>query len=89
MNEYRIMMGRAPVKIDERLVRAARGHSIEMRTKGYFAHESATPGHESPGKRCALQGYSGGVGENIAKGMGTGRAARSTAGSTRAATTAT
>jgi uncharacterized protein YkwD len=75
VNEYRIMMGRPPVKIDERLVRAARGHSIEMRTKGYFAHESPTPGLESPGKRCALQGYGGGTGENIAKGMGTGRAA--------------
>ncbi len=75
VNEYRMMMGRTAVKIDERLQRAARGHSIEMRLKGYFAHESPTPGLESPGKRCAREGYGGGTGENIAFGVTTGRAA--------------
>ncbi len=75
VNEYRIMMGRTAVKIDERLVRAARGHSIEMRLKNYFAHESPTPGLESPGKRCAREGYGGGTGENIAWGVTSGRAA--------------
>lgn len=75
VNEYRMMMGRTAVKIDERLERGARGHSIEMRLKGYFAHESPTPGLESPGKRCAREGYGSGVGENIAFGVTSGRAA--------------
>lgn len=70
VNAYRIMMGRQAVKLEERLVRAARGHSIEMRTLNYFAHESPTPGRESPGKRCALEGYASGVSENIAFGSG-------------------
>ncbi|MCC7139749.1 MAG: FHA domain-containing protein [Planctomycetes bacterium] len=70
VNRYRMMMGRRAVKIEERLVRGARGHSIEMRVLKYFAHESPTPGLESPGKRCAREGYSGGVSENIAWGTG-------------------
>jgi len=69
VNRYRIMMGRQAVKLEERLTRAARGHSREMRTLNYFAHESPTPGRESPGKRCAVEGYSGGS-ENIAYGSG-------------------
>ncbi|MBL9086944.1 MAG: FHA domain-containing protein [Planctomycetia bacterium] len=69
VNAYRIMMGRQAVKLEERLTRAARGHSIEMRDLNYFAHESPTPGKESPGKRCAIEGYSGGS-ENIAFGSG-------------------
>ncbi len=75
VNEYRRMMGRPAVKVDERLVRAARGHSIHMRRNGYFAHDNATPGLETPGKRAARQGYGGGVGENIAVGPSTGRQA--------------
>ena len=75
VNAYRIMMGRQAVKLDERLVRAARGHSLEMARLKYFAHESPTPGLESPGKRCAREGYSGGTGENIAMGT-THRAGR-------------
>jgi uncharacterized protein YkwD len=75
VNEYRMMMGRHPVKIDERLVRAARGHSIEMVKLDYFAHESPTAGLRSPGERAAKEGYGGGVGENIATGAGTGREA--------------
>jgi|GEM_PF-1620314 len=69
VNRYRIMMGRQAVKLEERLTRAARGHSREMRTLNYFAHESPTPGRESPVKRCAVEGYSGGS-ENIAYGSG-------------------
>ena len=46
-----------------------------MRLKDYFAHESPTPGLESPGKRCAREGYGGGTGENIAWGVTSGRAA--------------
>ena len=75
VNEYRIMMGLPAVKIHERLVRAARGHSKHMRLNAYFAHESPTPGLETPGKRAARQGYTGGVGENISMGLDTGRGA--------------
>jgi tetratricopeptide (TPR) repeat protein len=77
VNEYRIMFGRQAVRINERLVRCARGHSIEMRVKDYFAHESPTPGLVSPQQRAALQGYGGGVSENIAMSSGSmsGRAA--------------
>lgn len=75
VNEYRIMMGRAPVKIEERLVRAARGHSRHMNQNGYFAHEAPAQFADllTPGHRARRQGYGGGVGENIAWGMPTGR----------------
>lgn len=75
VNEYRILMGRPAVKIHERLVRAARGHSKHMRLHGYFSHDSTLPGLETPGKRAARQGYAGGVGENISMGRETGRGA--------------
>ena len=46
VNEYRMMMGRWAVKINERLTRAARGHSHHMRENDYFAHN--VPGHKNP-----------------------------------------
>src|SRR5262245_59253893 len=74
VNEYRMMMGRAAVKIEERLVRSARGHSRHMRDHDYFAHENpAYPEVKDPGTRARRQGYGGGVGENIAWGTPTGR----------------
>ena len=79
VNEYRMMMGLLAVKIDEKLVRAARGHSRHMATNGYFAHDVpppyATPTNRSPGLRAKQQGFGGGVGENIARGPGTGHGA--------------
>ena len=80
VNEYRMMMGLEAVKINERLVRASRGHSRHMREQGYFAHDvpankGATPQNRTPGARAKVQGYGGGVGENIAMGPGTGRGA--------------
>ncbi len=80
VNEYRMMMGLQAVKIDERLVRAARGHSRHMRENGYFAHDvpadrGATAENRTPGARAQRQGYGGGVGENIARGPSTGRGA--------------
>jgi uncharacterized protein YkwD len=73
VNEYRMMMGRTAVKIEERLLRAARGHSRHMRENNYFSHDTTTPGLETPGKRAARQGYGGGVGENIYVGSASGR----------------
>lgn len=75
VNEYRWMMGLRCVKIDERLVRAARKHSIEMRQLGYFAHPSPTASLRSPGLRARREGYGGGVSENIAQGPASGHAA--------------
>ncbi|MCB9824542.1 MAG: FHA domain-containing protein [Planctomycetes bacterium] len=78
VNEYRMMMGLNAVKIHERLVRAARGHSRHMKENGYFAHDvpadkGANAENRSPGARAKAQGYGGGVGENIAMGLHSGR----------------
>jgi uncharacterized protein YkwD len=70
-NAYRLMMGRRAVMIDDRLVLAARGHSEEMASIGYFAHDSPTPGRKSPSDRARLAGWGGGVSENIARGAPT------------------
>ncbi len=80
VNEYRFMMGLYSVKINERLVRAARGHSRHMKENNYFAHnvppgKNQTPQNVTPGARAKRQGYGGGVGENIAMGRNTGRGA--------------
>ena len=79
VNDYRMMMGLAAVKIEERLVRAARGHSRHMAQNQYFAHDVpapyATPENRSPGARAARQGFGSGVGENIARGPSTGHGA--------------
>jgi hypothetical protein len=69
VGDYREMLGLRVLEIDERLVRAARKHSAEMHELGYFSHTSPTPGLESPGRRCAREGYHGGGAENIAVGM--------------------
>jgi uncharacterized protein YkwD len=74
-NDYRMKMGRLPVEIDERLVKCCKKHSQEMNRLGYFSHTSPTKGRETPGKRAALEGYEGGVGENIFTGMGSAGAA--------------
>ncbi len=79
VNEYRMMMGLRAVRIEERMLRAARGHSKHMREKRYFAHNVPPPhangSNRTPGIRAKLQGYGGGVGENIAMGPSTGRGA--------------
>jgi uncharacterized protein YkwD len=74
-NAYRLMMGRRPLMIDDRLVRCARGHSEEMSALGYFDHHSPTPGRNGPSDRARLAGWGGGVSENIAWGSPTPAAA--------------
>jgi hypothetical protein len=60
------------LRIDNRLVKAARGHSIDMGKRGFFAHEApANPatgeGPTGPAERMRKQGYNGfGFSENIA-----------------------
>ncbi|MBL8843624.1 MAG: hypothetical protein JNL90_19035 [Planctomycetes bacterium] len=65
-NDYRRMMGRPLLEIDERLVRAARKHSEEMDALHYFSHGSPVAANASFGGRCAREGYRGASGENIA-----------------------
>ncbi len=68
-NDYRHMMGHHCVYIDDRLVKAARGHSAYMQSSGKFAHN--IPGHPdgaSPGQRCKKAGYTGNASENISMG---------------------
>ncbi|MEQ8765120.1 MAG: CAP domain-containing protein [Planctomycetota bacterium] len=74
-NEYRVMMGRQALLLDARLVEAARGHCEEMSLLGYFAHDSPTPGRETPGKRMILAGYPRPAGENIYTGSSSATAA--------------
>jgi uncharacterized protein YkwD len=73
-NKYRMMFGLKALKIDERLVQAARKHSTEMVKLNYFDHTSPTPENRSPDMRCRREGanYSG---ENIAYGNKTGQGA--------------
>jgi uncharacterized protein YkwD len=57
------------LRTDDRLVAAARGHSVDMATRDYFDHES--PEGEGPGERAAAEGYPDWSGENIAMGYST------------------
>jgi hypothetical protein len=64
------------VRIDDRLVSSARGHSLDMAKRGYFAHEApANPATGEPATtpfdRMAKAGYSGlEASENIAQAGG-------------------
>ena len=67
LNDYRRMMGRGPLAPHIQLMRAARKHSQEMETLGYFSHTSPTPARRSPTLRAKLEGYGGSCAENIAR----------------------
>ncbi len=71
INTYRVLMGRLPMELDERLVLSARGHSREMSRLRYMAHDSPRPENETSSLRATHRGWSGGVSENIHKGSGT------------------
>lgn len=64
LNLMRLLVGQNALRIDPKLCEAARGHSEDMKTLGFFAHESPVPGKKSPSDRAAKAGTSGG-GENI------------------------
>jgi hypothetical protein len=66
-NQYRIVFGRTPLRLDVRLFDAAREHCKDMKEHDFFAHESPLPGKRTPGDRAARHGTSAG-GENIYKG---------------------
>jgi uncharacterized protein YkwD len=60
----------APLSIDAALHCAARNHSLDMATRGYFDHES--PEGEEFSERFARAGFEGSfMAENIAKGQST------------------
>jgi uncharacterized protein YkwD len=64
MNAVRQSHGLAPLRVDFRLVRAARSHSADMMRRQYFAHGAL-------GRRAARSGARGPVfGEDLAWGRG-------------------
>jgi uncharacterized protein YkwD len=68
LNDWRMLVGLSPCIIDPRLCAAARGHSKDMKEKGFFAHESPVSGKEDPWKRAKLEGTSANS-ENIYAGI--------------------
>jgi cysteine-rich secretory family protein len=63
-NLYRILLGKAPLKINANLCDAARDHSKDMFELKFFAHESPVPGKRTPGDR-AQRFKASASGENI------------------------
>lgn len=69
-NAARAEQGCGPLRIDEKLRAAARGHSDDMAAKGYFDHTSADG--RSPWDRIKAAGYKSSMfAENIARGQAT------------------
>jgi hypothetical protein len=66
-NLYRILMGKAPLKLNPKLCDAAREHCQDMVERNFFDHESPVPGKRSVSDRARLHGASAG-GENILMG---------------------
>jgi uncharacterized protein YkwD len=71
-NAERAKEGCKPLRIDSRLVVAARKHSADMAANNYFDHTSRNG--DSPWKRMEDAGYSSPGAENIAKGYPTAAA---------------
>ncbi len=65
VNDYREMMGRRRLFIDARLCRATRKHSEECNKAGRIWHNGPDG---TPQTRARAEGYTGGVGENVAIG---------------------
>jgi uncharacterized protein YkwD len=66
MNSVRTSRGLAPLRVDARLLRAARGHSVDMMNRQYFAHGSVA-------SRALAHCARGPVfGEDLAWGIGVG-----------------
>lgn len=66
LNQERGLMGLRPLHLEEKLSTAATGHSQDMESMGFFAHQSPVEGKETPKKRADEAGYGGGwSGENI------------------------
>jgi len=74
LNRLRFLLGLPLVRIDDKLTQAARDHSQDMVSLGFFDHTSPVPGKRTPGDRAARFGTSGGA-ENIAVGQERGAGA--------------
>lgn len=74
LNRLRFLLGLPLLRIDPKLSAAARDHSTDMVTLGFFAHESPVAGKRTPGDRASRFGSSAGA-ENIAAGQETGAGA--------------
>ena len=70
LNVLRLLSGSKPLKIDVRLCAAARDHARDMKTKGFFSHQSPLPGKASFTDRAKNFGTSA-TAENIAYGQQT------------------
>jgi uncharacterized protein YkwD len=80
LNAARSAHGLRPLRLDARLSRASRSHSLDMAANRYFAHESRNGARFSA--RIASTGWMSGrrswsVGENLAWGSGTQATPRS------------
>ncbi|QKW39260.1 CAP domain-containing protein [Actinomadura sp. NAK00032] len=71
-NAERAKEGCRALRVDQRLVTAARKHSADMAANGYFDHTSRNG--DSPWKRMEDAGYTSPGAENIAKGYPTAAA---------------
>lgn len=67
VNEERAKVGAAPVVRDPRLEFAARQHSWDMNTFGYFGHVSPSKDVAEPQQRAWMTGYYAPAGENCVK----------------------
>ncbi|MGJ8695327.1 MAG: CAP domain-containing protein [Verrucomicrobiaceae bacterium] len=66
LNANRTLFGIPPLLINERLSAAAKGHSVDMATLGFFAHESPVEGKKSPWDRARVAKFQHqATGENI------------------------
>ncbi|WP_344282785.1 CAP domain-containing protein, partial [Actinomadura napierensis] len=71
-NAERAKAGCDALRVDRRLVTAARAHSADMAANDYFDHDS--PNGDSPWMRMREAGYAGPGAENIARGYATAAA---------------
>ena len=69
-NQYREMFGRRMLAVNEKILQAARKHSKWMADSGTFSHFSSLPGLRTPFDRMKAEGYTAGIGENIAMAAG-------------------
>lgn len=74
INMYRVLMGRNALKLNTALCQASKGHSKDMKEKGFFAHDSPVPGKRTLQDRARQVGASCSA-ENIYMGGTTGEGA--------------
>lgn len=74
LNRRRFLLGLRLLRIDTRLADAARDHSKDMHTLGFFSHTSPIEGKRTFGQRAAKFATSASA-ENIASGQSTGHGA--------------